>query len=98
MRTFTPLSAFEGAELSTHDMVENFLLAPARRVVAELEANPVPAADLDDEQKSAILMLMGLITYNADGTFVSTYPVAFADREGGGYDVGVDRTGVAEQN
>lgn len=73
---------------SAVEISEKFIYGPARRIVAELKANPVPAADLTEEQKCAMFTLAGMMEYR-DGKMVSRGPVAITDRGDGGYILGM---------
>lgn len=69
---------------SAEDQMDRILFAPARKICDELQANPVPAAELTQEQQQAIYLLAGFLQYK-DGKLQSIRPVGICDNPDGGY-------------
>ena len=78
------------ATMENHeDMIDRVVFAPARKICEDLQANPVPAAELTEEQQSAIYLLAGYLRMDESGKLVSIRPVAIQDRGDGGYIVAI---------
>jgi hypothetical protein len=69
---------------SAEDQMDRILFAPARKICDELQANPVPAAELTHEQQQAIYLLAGFLKYE-NGRLKSIRPVGICDNPAGGY-------------
>ena len=68
-----------------------FVREQAMQTLDDLKTCRVPAADLTEYQKFAILFLAGLMKWDGEnGKFVSIHPVGIADRGDGGYIIGSD--------
>lgn len=68
----------ERCNLPKMPSVDEMFFAPARRIASELEGKNIPAAELTDEQKCALLTLAGFMRYE-NGRLVSIRPVGIWD-------------------